>query len=180
MKTPNNGSPQVGSSAWMADLRQRTTKLQEDISNAVVTVSSPDEAVTVTVGPNGALHNLSLGHRAAGHTPTRLTTLIMNTVRTAQRKAAERVSEAFIPFGNPEFAEQTKKFITYLPPENDQDAAPAGDEPDDDKFVPDGLTERQEERPGPASSPVPLPPPARDRSRRRPAEDDHDDELEPW
>jgi DNA-binding protein YbaB len=175
--TTSNGSPQVGSEAWVADLQQRTAKLQEDISNSVVTISSPDEAVTVTVGPNGALHNLSLGHRAAGHTPTRLTTLIMNTVRVAQRKAAERVSEAFVPFGNPELAEHTKKFITYLPPADDPDATAADDGPNDDKYVPEDLTEQ---RPEPPSSPLSVPPPARGRPRRRTAADDHDDELEPW
>jgi DNA-binding protein YbaB len=180
--TTSNGGPQVGSSAWLADLQQRTSKLQEDISNSVVTTSSPDQAVTVTVGPNGALHNLSLGHRAAGHTPTQLTTLIMNTVRSAQRKAAERVSEAFIPFGNPELAEHTKKFLSYLPPEDDQDHTTAAEEPDDDKFVPDDLTEQPAERSEPPRSALsaPPPPPVRGRPRRRSPEDDHDDELEPW
>jgi DNA-binding protein YbaB len=176
--TTSNSSPRAGSAEWLADLRERTTKLQEDINNSMVTMSSRDEAVTVTVGPNGALHNLSLGHRAAGHTPTHLTTLIMKTVRVAQRKAAERVSEAFVPFGNPELAAHTKNFISYLPPEDD--VTQDDDEPDGDKFVPDGLIEQPDERPGPPSSLLSVPPPVRGRPRRRPAENDHDDELEPW
>jgi DNA-binding protein YbaB len=179
MKTSKH-SPRAGSAEWLADLQQRTTKLQEDITNSVVTISSPDEAVSVTVGPNGALHNLSLGRRAGSHTPTQLTTLIMQTVRVAQRKAAERVAEAFIPFGNAELAAHTKKFITYLPPEDEPDATQTGDESNADKFVPDGLIEQPEERPAPPSSLLSMPPPARGRPRRRPAEDDHDDELEPW
>lgn len=175
--TVSNGGQQVGSTSWLADLQQRATKLQEDIGNAVVTLSSSDESVTVTVGPNGALHNLHLGHRAAGHSPTRLTALIMDTVRTAQRKAAERVSEAFVPFGNPELAEQTKKFITYEPPEDE--AAPAADTgPDPDKFVPADLTEQQAQRPEPPRSAPP--PQAPGRPVRRPAADDPDDNLEPW
>lgn len=173
----NSGSA-VGSASWLADLQQRATKLQEDIGNAVVTLSSTDESVTVTVGPNGALHNLHLGHRAAGHSPTRLTALIMDTVRTAQRRAAKRVSEAFVPFGNPELAEQTKKFITYDPPA-DEAAAPAADtEPDPDKFVPADLTEQQQaQRPEPPRA-APQQPPGR--PVRRPAADDSDDNLEPW
>jgi DNA-binding protein YbaB len=174
--TMSNSGQQVGSSGWLADLQQRTTKLQEDIGNAVVTLSSSDQSVTVTVGPNGALHNLQLGHRAAGHSPTRLTALIMDTVRTAQRRAAERVSEAFVPFGNAALAEQTKKFITYDPPEDEP--GPAADtEPDPDKFVPADLTEQQAQRPEPPR-PAPQQPPGR--PVRRPAADDSDDNLEPW
>lgn len=174
--TMSNSGQQVGSAGWLADLQQRATKLQEDIGSAVVTLSSSDESVTVTVGPNGALHNLHLGHRAAGHSPTRLTALIMDTVRTAQRKAAERVSEAFVPFGNPALAEQTKKFITYEPPEDE--SAPAADtEPDPDKFVPADLTEQQARQPEPPR-PAPQQPPGR--PVRRPAADDPDDNLEPW
>ena len=172
----SNSGQQVGSAAWLADLQQRTAKLQEDIGNAVVTTSSSDGSVTVTVGPNGALHNLHLGHRAAGHSPTRLTQLIMETVRTGQRQAAERVSEAFTPFGNPALAEQTKKFITYEPPA-DEAAAPVDDGPDNDKFVPADLTER----PAPPPTPQhPTPPPAPGRPVRRPAANENDDNLEPW
>jgi len=177
--TTSNSSPPVGSAAWLEDLQRRTTQLQEDISNSIVTISSPDEAVTVTVGPNGALHNLSLGHRAAGHSPTQLTMLIMNTVRGAQRKAAEKVSEAFIPFGNPELTEHTKKFITYSPPEDDQDGTATDDEAED-KFVPDDPDEQPAERPAPPSSPLSVTRPARGRPPRRPADDDLDDEMEPW
>lgn len=177
--TISNSGQEVGSASWLADLQQRATKLQEDIGNAVVTLSSSDESVTVTVGPNGALHNLHLGHRAAGHSPTRLTQLIMETVRTAQRRAAERVSEAFVPFGNPELAEQTKKFITYDPPADE--AAPAADTgPDPDKFVPADLTEQQaQQRPEPQR---PAPPQQQPPGRpvRRPAADESDDNLEPW
>jgi DNA-binding protein YbaB len=184
--TTSNGSPSIGSAEWLADLQNKTTRLQEDINNAIVTMSSPDEAVTVTIGPNGALHNLSLGHRAAGHSPTRLTMLIMNTVRAAQRKAAERVSEAFVPFGNPQVTEQTRKFMTYEPPEDEQDVA--ADDESDVEFIPEELVEQdaaqqaaqQTVQPPPQAPPAPTPPPARGRPPRRPAGDDPDDQLEPW
>lgn len=182
--TTSNGNPSIGSAAWLTDLQNRTTRLQEDINNAIVTVSSPDEAVTVTIGPNGALHNLSLGHRAASHSPTKLTMLIMNTVRTAQRKVAEKVSEAFVPFGNPQLADHTRKYLTYLPPEDDPDAT-ATDEESDVEFVPDELVEQeaaQQAKEQQARQPAPpaTPPPARGRPPRRPANDDPDDQLEPW
>jgi DNA-binding protein YbaB len=174
--TTANGSSPIGSAAWMEDLQQRATRLQEDISNAVVMLSSPDQAVTVTVGPNGALHNLSLGHRAAEHTHAQLGSLIMSTVRAAQRKTAEKVSEAFVPFGNPQLTEQTRKFLVYAPEEDDQNGRITEDE-QEDKFVPNDLVERQAERPAP---PLAAQPPARGRAVRRPEKTDSDDDLEPW
>ncbi|GAB3459665.1 YbaB/EbfC family nucleoid-associated protein [Actinophytocola sediminis] len=180
MTTPNPSQP-VGSGAWLADLQQRSAKLQEDINNAAVTLTSSDEAVTVTVGPNGALQNLSLGHRAAGHSTTQLGTLIMNTVRAAQRKSAERVSEAFVPFGNPELTEQTKKFITYEPPADEAETVAADEVPNEDKFVPADLTEQPPAPEPPTTQPATpaAQPPARGR-RGRPTQNDHDDDLEPW
>ncbi|MEU4767553.1 YbaB/EbfC family nucleoid-associated protein [Actinosynnema sp. NPDC023794] len=177
--TTANSSPPIGSTAWLEDLRHRSAQLQEDIDNSAVTLSSRDEAVTVTVGPNGALHNLSLGHRAAGITPTQLTTLIMSTVRDAQRRVAARVSEAFIPFGNPELTEQTKNLITYLPPDDEPDGTATGDGPKD-RFVPEELVEQEVRQPAPEQHSPPIPTlPAR-APRRRPAEDDTVDEMEPW
>ncbi|MEV8443529.1 YbaB/EbfC family nucleoid-associated protein [Actinosynnema sp. NPDC051121] len=173
--TTANSSPPIGSPAWLEDLQQRSAKLREDIDNSVVTLSSRDEAVTVTVGPNGALHNLSLGHRAAAISHTQLTTLIMSTVRDAQRRVAARVAEAFIPFGDPALTEQTKNLITYLPPEDDPDGTVTGDGPRD-RFVPEELAEPVAGRPAPAPHPMP----AARAPRRRPAEDDTVDEMEPW
>ncbi|MFD0206039.1 MULTISPECIES: YbaB/EbfC family nucleoid-associated protein [Saccharothrix] len=174
--TTANSSPPIGSTAWLEDLQQRSAQLKEDIDNSVVTLSSRDEAVTVTVGPNGALQNLSLGHRAAAISHTQLTTLIMSTVRDAQRQVAARVSEAFIPFGDPALTEQTRNLITYLPPEDTPDATATGDGPQD-RFVPEELVEPGPRQPAPAPhSPTP---PAR-APRRRPAEDDTVDEMEPW
>ncbi|MFE2752232.1 YbaB/EbfC family nucleoid-associated protein [Actinosynnema sp. NPDC059335] len=172
--TTSNSSPPIGSAEWLEDLRSRSEQLQESIANSVVTTSSRDGAVTVTIGPNGALHDLGLGHRAADHTPTQLTALIMGTVRKAQRQAAARVSEAFGPFGSPDLTEQTRKFLAYLPPEDEPDSAATDGR--DDMFVPEGLVEQEVHRPAPA--PLPMPP-ARDRVRR-PADDDTDDEMKPW
>jgi DNA-binding protein YbaB len=178
--TTANSSPPIGSTAWLEDLQHRSAQLQENINNSVVTLNSRDDAVTVTVGPNGSLQNLSLGHRAAGITPTQLGTLIMSTVRDAQRQVAERVSEAFIPFGSPELTEQTKKFITYLPPEDDPDGTPTDDGPPKDRFVPEDLVEQEVRQPAPAPHSPPLPTPSARAPRRRPAEDEPDDEMEPW
>jgi DNA-binding protein YbaB len=177
--TTSHSSPPVGSAAWLEDVQHRSAQLKENIENAVVTLSSRDDAVTVTVGPNGALHNLSLGHRAAAISHTQLTTLIMSTVRDAQRQVAARVSEAFIPFGDPALTEQTKNLITYLPPDDVPDAAVTGDGPKD-RFVPEELVEPGPRQPAPAPHAPPLPMPAARAPRRRPAEDDTVDEMEPW
>ncbi|MBB5803108.1 DNA-binding protein YbaB [Saccharothrix ecbatanensis] len=177
--TTANSSPPIGSTEWLEDLQHRSAQLQENIDNSVVTLSSRDEAVTVTVGPNGSLHDLSLGHRAAAISHTQLTTLIMSTVRDAQRQVAARVSEAFIPFGHPELTEQTKNLITYLPPEDTPDGAATADGPQD-RFVPEELTEPQARPPAPAPHSPPLPTPSARAPRRRPAEDDTVDEMEPW
>jgi DNA-binding protein YbaB len=83
----------------LADLKQKSEELQEGIAAAESTVSSPDGSVTVTVGPNGGLRDLRLGHRAVDLGAARLTALILETTRTAQRQAVAKVRAAFEPLG---------------------------------------------------------------------------------
>ena len=90
---------------WLADLQTRvadtqrkSAELMDSLENATVRASSPDEAVTVVIGANGALHKIDLSPRIAEHTPAQLSALIMRTVHKAQRAVAEQVSEAMQPF----------------------------------------------------------------------------------
>ena len=91
---------------WLAEYRdkvdgikQMTANLEENIADATTTASSPDQAVTVTVGANGALLNLEFGHHAAEHSYVQLAALVMKTVARAQHVVAEKVVTAFGPLG---------------------------------------------------------------------------------
>lgn len=83
----------------LADLRQKSEDLQESIAAAVSTATSKDGTVTVTVGPNGGLRDLRLGHRAVELGAARLTALILETSRDAQRQVVAKVRAAFEPLG---------------------------------------------------------------------------------
>jgi DNA-binding protein YbaB len=163
----------VDSRAWLddfearlADLQKKSEDLQDNIAAASATVSSKDDSVTVTVGPNGGLQNLELGHRACDLGPARLTALILETARAAQRKASEKVVEAFEPLGG---GTEAMRFV--------MDSIPSDDEDDED--------ERDYAEPEPEPTPqarapqrAPLPTPQRPVRRSRP--DDEDDENQPW
>jgi len=113
----------------LAELKQKSEGLQAGIAAAETTVSSRDGTVTVTVGPNGGLRGLRLGHRAVDLGSARLTALILETARTAQRQVAAKVYEAFVPLGD-----GTEAMAMYLDAVPDdlvvpEDAPPpAGDE----------------------------------------------------
>lgn len=83
----------------LADLKRKSEELQEGIAAAESTVTSPDGSVTVTVGPNGGLRDLRLGHRAVDLGAARLTALVLETTRTAQRQVVAKVRTAFEPLG---------------------------------------------------------------------------------
>lgn len=158
--------------AKVADLQRRSTELQENLVGASATVSSSDGSVTVRIGPNGGLENLELGHRAAEHTPARLTSLIMETVRKGQRKAADKLADAFAPMGENSAAMRVINSV-----------APPSEEPEDteaDMFP----VEEEAPEPEPAPRPAPVGTPASPRnSRARPSrwdDDDDEDEVELW
>nr|WP_198151935.1 YbaB/EbfC family nucleoid-associated protein [Kibdelosporangium sp. MJ126-NF4] len=150
----------------MDDLQRKVAVLHEGLENATVTMSSPDEAVVVTIGPNGALQGLSLGHRAGERTPTQLAGLIMQTVGRAQRQAAANVAEAFAPLG--EGTDAMRMFATYQPPEDSDDTDP-----------PNGTEPFPRQEP-----PVPAPPHVAAAPQPVDGDDDGDDDDEeeprPW
>jgi DNA-binding protein YbaB len=142
----------------IAGVRQASERLKENLGGAAVTMSSPDEAVTVTIGPNGSLKNLQLSHRATEHSPQQLGSLIMTTVRRAQRVMAERVIEAVAEFGGE--GDATQLLRNYLPED-------PSDRPDPDDSVSsfeNEITEQPPEEPRytppppvPAAQPMPAP-----------------------
>ena len=154
--------------AKLADLKKKSEDLQENFAASTATVTSRDGAVTVTVGPNGGLQNLVLGHRAVELGASRLTALILETARHAQKQAAEKVLEIFKPLG--EGTEAYQMVSDAIPDDEEPEVTDAYDEIDD------------EPEPAPAppvSRPAAAPQPAPVRGRRR-ADDDDDDDNQPW
>ncbi|WP_447004369.1 YbaB/EbfC family nucleoid-associated protein [Saccharothrix isguenensis] len=154
--------------AKLADLQRKSADLQENVENSQATASSPDGAVTITVGPNGGLVDIRLGHRATELGSARLTALIMQTAKVAQKQAALKVMAAFEPLGE---GTEAMRMVS--------DAIPDDDEPQDDArdyVEPEPV---EPERPVRAA-PVPqMQMPSRP-VRRTHAGDDEDDENHPW
>lgn len=154
--------------ARIAELKTKSVEAQENLAAASGTAASKDGAVTVTVGPNGGLTNLQLGHRAVELGAPRLTALILETSRQAQKNVAAQVVEAFRPLGE---GTQTMTMITDIVAENfDED-----DEPDEAHAV-----ERIEEDDEPVAEAKPAPATAPAQPRGRRPVDDEDDENQPW
>ena len=158
--------------AKLADLKKKSEDLVENFAASSATVTSKDGAVTVTVGPIGGLQNLVLGHRALELGGPRLTALILETARHAQKQAAGKVLEIFAPLG--EGTEAYQMVSDSIPADeqiDETDAYDVDDEIDD------------EPEPAPAPPPVsrpaaaPQPPPVRGRRR---ADDVDDDDNQPW
>ncbi|MDT7789708.1 MAG: hypothetical protein QOF58_8127 [Pseudonocardiales bacterium] len=153
--------------AKLADLKKKSEDLQENFAASTATVTSKDGAVTVTVGPNGGLQNLVLGHRAVELGAPRLTALILETARHAQKQAASKVLEIFQPLG-----EGTEAYQMVA------DSIPA-----DEEEIEETDAYEEAEEPAPVAPPVsrptaaPQPPPVRGRQR---ANDDDDDDNQPW
>ncbi|USX55033.1 YbaB/EbfC family nucleoid-associated protein [Lentzea sp. HUAS12] len=156
--------------AKLADLKQKSEDLTENFAAASATVTSKDGSVTVTVGPNGGLQNLQLGHRAVELGGPRLTALILETARAAQKQAATQVLELFKPLG--EGTEAYQMVSDSIPDDEVDEDTDAYDEVDDEP--------EPAPAPPPASRPAaaaPQPAPVRGRPR---AADDDDDDNQPW
>jgi DNA-binding protein YbaB len=129
----------LGTDQWLVDfesrlaeLKQKSEDLQEGIAAAESTATSRDGAVTVTVGPNGGLRDLRLGHRAVELGSARLTALILETTRTAQRQVVAKVRAAFEPLGAG--TEAMAMYSDAVPDElvlpEEPEAKPSAPEPD--------------------------------------------------
>ena len=156
--------------AKLADLKKKSEDLTENFAASTATVTSKDGAVTVTVGPNGGLQNLVLGHRAVELGAARLTALILETARHAQKQAAQQVLELFKPLGE---GTEAYQMVSDSIPDDDEDVEQTDsyDEIDDEP--------EPAPAPPPVSRPAAAPQPAPVRGRR-PADDDDDDDNQPW
>ncbi|MGI5498670.1 YbaB/EbfC family nucleoid-associated protein [Lentzea sp. CA-135723] len=155
--------------AKLADLKQKSEDLTENFAAASATVSSQDGSVTVTVGPNGGLQNLQLGHRAVELGGPRLTALILETARKAQKQAATQVLELFKPLG-----EGTEAYQMV------SDSIPDDEVAEDTNDQYDEVDEDDEPEPAPAAArPAAAPQPAPVRGKPR-TDDPEDDDNQPW
>jgi DNA-binding protein YbaB len=143
--------------AKLADLKKKSEDLAVDLAASTATVASKDGMVAVTVGPNGGLQNLQLGHRAVELSAPRLTALILETARIAQKQAAGKVLDLFKPLG-----EGTEAYQMVA------------------NTIPDDVAEESDAygEPEPASTPATAQQPAQVRGRR--LADDDDDDDQPW
>ncbi|WP_158890009.1 YbaB/EbfC family nucleoid-associated protein [Amycolatopsis anabasis] len=90
---------------WLADLQrtgqrmiEQSRQAQDELGALLETASSADRAITVTVGANGALRNLSINQRAMSRSANELSAAIMDLANQAQTAAARRAVEIVQPF----------------------------------------------------------------------------------
>ncbi|WP_024877376.1 YbaB/EbfC family nucleoid-associated protein [Saccharomonospora piscinae] len=72
---------------------QRYTSLRQQLDSAGVTERSPGGEVAVTVDGNGVLTGLDLSERTRGMDPSAVSATIMASLRQAQARLREQVSE---------------------------------------------------------------------------------------
>jgi DNA-binding protein YbaB len=130
----------LDANAWLQDYQQqaqarvaRAEEIKGQLASAAASAQSPDGAVTVTVGPSGALQNLEFSPRADGLSRVQLAQAVLRAAREAHRRVAERMAQAVKPLiGDSAAMEFLESQVP--PPETPQSPtrpAPRGnDEPD--------------------------------------------------
>ncbi|ONF71490.1 YbaB/EbfC family nucleoid-associated protein [Amycolatopsis keratiniphila] len=119
---------------WMREQERRSAALlakaeqaKADLENNVVTLSSPDRLVTVTVNPGGGLTSLSLSPQAQERPPAQLASLIMSTYRKATTRAADRTLEIMAGLTGQD-SEAVDFIKSTLPPREETQPAPESDD----------------------------------------------------
>ncbi len=179
-------------------LEEKASALTAAFAASASTAQSADGSVTVKVEANGSLSSIEFSNRALTLGPARLSSLVMQTVREAQRRTVEKVTESYTEInGNDEAAELVR---TFMPKVEDEEGG-AQDGPEQEKWAPEAHHEERPPQPGrwtppqqpggarpqavpptppqpgrPVRPPNPPAPPPR---TRRPSTPD-DDEMSPW
>jgi DNA-binding protein YbaB len=81
---------------WVADARAKAERYQEmrtEVEQVSVTESSGDGLVTVTVDAGGVVSDLRITDRVADHTGAEVAATVLSTMRRAQSKIGEQVSQ---------------------------------------------------------------------------------------
>jgi DNA-binding protein YbaB len=166
-------------------LQEKASALTAAFTASAATARSADGSVTVKVEANGSLSAIEFGNRACALGPARLSALVMQTVREAQRKTVERITESYVEInGNDEAAELVRTFL----PKTEDAGESAPENPEQNKWAPEAHNEDRPPQPGrwtppggampQPGGPVRPPNPASPRPRRPSTSDD--DEMSPW
>lgn len=73
-------------------IADRVRRIREAVTTASVEVTSDDHAVTVVVGPNGAVRDLSFSSRAFRYSGAELGDLIVRTIREASDRMSRELA----------------------------------------------------------------------------------------
>lgn len=103
------------------EIKQRADGAANSLSGITASASSSDEAVSVTVNPNGGIEDLQLGKATERMSAEQLRKLIMDTMRQAQAEAGKKVEEAMRPLlGESEGMDLLRSHMAK-PPETDEE-----------------------------------------------------------
>lgn len=95
-----------------SEIADRMRSIQETVAAATVEVTSDDNAVTVVVGPAGAIRGLRLGPRAFRYSGAELGEVVVRTIREAHTLVGRELTAGLAglagqpsgpaPFGRPQ------------------------------------------------------------------------------
>jgi hypothetical protein len=191
--------------AELAELKTRAEEVQNRVRAATATVSAPDGAATVTVGPGGALVNIAFTTRAYQRPPQALASLVLSLIGRGQRQVSAQVTEAFAGIVGEDSAamDVLTEFLPADPeaenqmpqpvPEPEEPGAPASPPPGSRSLpsslppsMPPSLPQSvppvwpQSGPPEPPRFPPHPPRPTASGPASRPVQDDEDDFTDPW
>lgn len=170
---------------WAAGFQRKAERYQaaqERTEDLRLSATNSDGSVKVTVRADGSVTDLDLSGRARSMELDELSSQILNTMRRAQSRIAESVSEVMTEEVGEEDPETRSMLIDNLrqrfPEVDDEEDADAGGS--GDALVVEG--ESEEESPAPPAPPSPQRPATGGRRRPPAPEDDEDeeDEIRPW
>lgn len=164
------GDPLAAFTVELEEIQAKAAAAQEKLRTAVATAQSPDGAVSVTVGPSGALQDLRFGPRAYERPPQALSGLVMQLIGRAQQKVSAEVADAFGGMVG-ENSPARQVLDEFLPaPEPGEETPPAAGDP----FTPPPAAAKEQ--------PPPPQQPPRGQPRRRPRPEPEEDpgESNPW
>lgn len=171
---------------WAAGFQRKAERYQaaqERTEDLRLSATNSDGSVKVTVRADGSVTDLDLSGRARSMELDELSSQILNTMRRAQSRIAESVSEVMTEEVGEEDPETRSMLIDNLRqrfPQVDDEEEDADTGGSGDALVVEG--EPEEESPAPPAPPSPQRPAAGGRRRPPAPEDDEDeeDEIRPW
>jgi len=171
-----DSDPVAGFTAQMDALQTKAEEVQELLRTTTAKASAPDGAASVTVGPGGALVDLTFGERAYRRRPEALASLVLALVGQAQKQVSAQVAGAFgglVGEDSPAMAVVNE----FLPADPEPDDQADEDEVEDEPPRPP----QPPQPPRPPAPPAPPRPSASGPRGRPPGAEAEDDDFEdPW